>query len=76
MLQTVFNRVVESVNGQYSAIKGNKSLKFPNIHPPHREVANIGRLLAYGIAADALKEYLNNLEDASLNSSKCSVHAL
>lgn len=69
MPRVVFERIQNAINGKGIFVRRTDGLNRQGIHPIVRITAAL-RMLAYGIAADALDEYLQMSEDSVLLSTK------
>lgn len=69
MPRVVFNRLYTSLEGKSIFVRRRDALNKNGIHPLQRVVAAV-RMLGYGVAADALDEYLQMSEDSVLLSVK------
>ena len=69
MPRSVCERLFGGVNGKGIFVRRFDSTNKPGIHPLQRVVAAL-RMLAYGVAADALDEYIQMSEDSVLLSLK------
>ena len=67
MPRTVFNQLYREIEGESLFVRRKDALGREGIHPLQRMVPAI-RMLAYGVTADSLDEYLSMSEDSVLQS--------